>query len=63
LAKSSYGQSLLLEKHEKVEKKKLISMQCFKKYFQKKEGKDAHKQRQVFLVVKNSQKAMIKIWY
>jgi hypothetical protein len=36
----------------------------FLKIFSKeKKGKDALKQRQVFLVVKNSQKAMIKIWY
>jgi hypothetical protein len=46
---------------EKVEKKNLFLCNVFLK-IKKKEVKDAPKQRQVFLVLKKSQKAMIKIW-
>jgi hypothetical protein len=51
-----------LEQHEKVEKKNLFLCNVFLKIFKKKKVKDAPKQRQVFLVLKKSQKAMIKIW-
>jgi hypothetical protein len=49
-----------LEQYEKVENLKKILCNVLRNSFKKRKAKHAPKQRQVFLVVKNSQKAMIK---